>query len=128
EVAVLVFFGPVAVLGTMLTQAETITWWAVVASVGVGLNAVALLMVNNVRDVEGDAVAGKRTLAVKLGEVRTRQLFAFVVLAPVACAIIVSFALPWALLATGVALPALLAAISVLVGARGIALKPVFLG
>ncbi len=128
EVAVLVFFGPVAVLGTMVTQAGSVTWWAAVASVGVGLNAVALLMVNNVRDVEGDTVAGKRTLAVKLGEGRTRRLFAVVVLAPVACAVIVGFALPWALLATMVALPALLAAVSVLLGARGLALKPVFLG
>jgi len=128
EVSVWVFFGPVAVLGTMATQARSVTWWAVVASVGVGLNAVALLMVNNIRDLDGDALAGKRTLVVRLGSLRSRRLFAAVVLTPLVCVAVVSFALPWVLMATVVAAPALLAAITVLVGARGIALKPVFLG
>src|SRR5690606_9578872 len=83
EVAVFVFFGPVAVLGTMLTLAGEITWWAVVASAGVGLYAVAMLLVNNIRDLETDTVAGKRTLAVKIGSYRVRQLFAATVMLPV---------------------------------------------
>ncbi len=107
EIAVFVFFGPVAVLGTMLTQAGVVTWWAVVASVGVGLYAVALLLVNNIRDLETDAAAGKRTLAVKIGSPRARQLFAATVMLPVILAVIVAFVRPWALMATVVALPSL---------------------
>lgn len=128
EAVVWVFFGPVAVLGTMFTQAGVITWWAVVASASVGLYAVALLMVNNIRDIEGDALAGKRTLAVRLGGQRTRRLFAFVVIAPVAGAILVGLAMPWAMLGTLLALPSLVVAITVWLGASGVALKPVFLG
>lgn len=128
EVVVWVFFGPVALLGTMFTQAGAITWWAVVASAAVGLYAVALLMVNNIRDVEGDLLAGKRTLAVRLGERRTRRLFAAVVLAPIVGAVLVAFAAPWALLATLATLPSVLIALTVWLGASGPALKPVFLG
>lgn len=112
EVAVFIFFGPVAVLGTMLTQAHTITWWAVVASVGVGLYAVAMLLVNNIRDLNTDAVAGKRTLAVKLGSFRARQLFAATTMLPVMLAVVVAFVHPWALLATVVALPSLYFAVA----------------
>ncbi|MBC7297417.1 MAG: 1,4-dihydroxy-2-naphthoate polyprenyltransferase [Demequina sp.] len=128
EAVVWIFFGPVALLGTMFTQAGTITWWAVVASASVGLYAVALLMVNNIRDIEGDALAGKRTLAVRLGDHRVRRLFAFVVLAPVAGAILVGLAMPWAMLGALLALPSLIVAVTVWVGASGVALKPVFLG
>lgn len=128
EVAVLIFFGPVAVLGTQYTQAGAITWWGVVASIAVGLWAVAMLMVNNIRDVDGDALAGKRTLAVKLGEKRARSLFATVVLAPLALTVVMAFARPWVLIATITALPAFLIAIAVRAGARGVALAPVFKG
>ncbi len=128
ELVVWVFFGPVALLGTMLTQAGTITWWAAVASASVGLYAVALLMVNNIRDVQGDALAGKRTLAVRLGDRRVRRLFAFVVIAPVAGALVVGLAVPWAMLGALLALPSLVVAVTVWVGASGVALKPVFLG
>lgn len=128
ELVVWIFFGPVALLGTMFTQAGTVTWWAVVASASVGLYAVALLMVNNIRDIEGDALAGKRTLAVRLGDRRVRRLFAFVVLAPVAGAIIVGLAMPWAMLGALLALPSLIVAVTVWVGVSGVALKPVFLG
>jgi 1,4-dihydroxy-2-naphthoate octaprenyltransferase len=128
EVSVFVFFGPVAVLGTMLTQAGRATWWAMAASAGVGCYAVALLMVNNIRDLDTDALAGKHTLAVRMGPYRSRQLFAAVVMAPVALAVGVSFAHPWALLATVVALPSLLAAIGMRVVTDAHALKPFFGG
>ncbi|WP_296666213.1 1,4-dihydroxy-2-naphthoate polyprenyltransferase [Demequina sp.] len=119
EVSVFVFFGPVATLGTMLTQAGHVTWWAWVASAGVGLYAVALLLVNNIRDLATDALAGKRTLAVKLGEFRARRLFAAVVTLPVACAIVVGFVHPFALLATMVALPSVFIALGMRMGAAG---------
>jgi 1,4-dihydroxy-2-naphthoate octaprenyltransferase len=112
ELSVFVFFGPVAVLGTMYVQADTVTWWAVVASCGVGLYAVAMLMVNNIRDLDTDTAAGKITLAVRLGSFRARQLFAAVVITPILIAVIVAFAHPWVLLSTVVALPSLYFAIA----------------
>lgn len=128
EVSVFVFFGPVAVLGTMVTQAAQITWWAVVASLGLGCYAVALLMINNIRDLETDELAGKRTLAVRMGPFRSRQLFAATVMAPVAIAVVVAFAHPWALMATAVALPSLFAAIGMRVVRPGASLAPFFGG
>ncbi|WP_062077006.1 1,4-dihydroxy-2-naphthoate polyprenyltransferase [Demequina globuliformis] len=117
EVSVFVFFGPVAVLGTMYTQAGSITWWAVVASAGVGFYAVALLLVNNIRDLDTDLVAGKRTLAVKLGDRDARRLFMLIVMLPTACTVIVAFAQPWVLISALVALPSLLVALAGRVGA-----------
>jgi 1,4-dihydroxy-2-naphthoate octaprenyltransferase len=82
EVAVFVFFGPVAVLGTVITQSGPPSPLAVVAAVGVGLLACAVLVANNLRDIPTDAVAGKRTLAVVLGDTDTRRLYAALVVAP----------------------------------------------
>lgn len=79
EVFVFVFFGPVATMGTAYVQAETIPVLTAVASVPVGLLATAILVVNNLRDVETDRRAGKRTVAVKLGARGTRLLFAVLV-------------------------------------------------
>jgi 1,4-dihydroxy-2-naphthoate octaprenyltransferase len=75
EVFVFVFFGPVAVCGTELVQHGAISPLALAASIPVGLLAAAILVVNNVRDVDGDARAGKRTIAVRLGAARTRDLY-----------------------------------------------------
>src|SRR4051794_32712295 len=75
EVFVFVFFGPVAVVGTTFVQTGTLPGLAFAASVPVGLLIVAILVVNNLRDLDGDAAAGKRTLAVLLGDRPTRLLF-----------------------------------------------------
>ena len=75
EVFVLVFFGLVATAGTTYVLLERLDWFAVLCGVPVGLWAVALLMANNLRDVVGDAAAGKRTLAVRLGERRSRLMY-----------------------------------------------------
>ncbi|HVW31749.1 MAG TPA: 1,4-dihydroxy-2-naphthoate polyprenyltransferase [Acidimicrobiia bacterium] len=75
EVAVLVFFGLVATAGSAYVQLERLTGLAVAAAVPVGLLACALLVANNLRDIDTDAVAGKRTLAVRLGAARTRGLY-----------------------------------------------------
>lgn len=128
EVSVFVFFGPVAVLGTMVTQAHTISWVAVLGSIGVGLYAVSLLMVNNIRDLATDTVAGKRTLAVRTGDVSARRLFAIAILAPVLIAVLIAFWHPWALIATVVALPALLLAVAMRVTATTSRLPLVFGG
>jgi 1,4-dihydroxy-2-naphthoate octaprenyltransferase len=75
ELAVLVFFGFVATAGSAYVQLERLTGLAVLASVPVGLLACALLVANNLRDVDTDAAAGKMTLAVRLGAARTRVLY-----------------------------------------------------
>jgi 1,4-dihydroxy-2-naphthoate octaprenyltransferase len=75
EVFVFVFFGLVATAGSAYVQTESITGLAIAAGVPVGFLATALLVVNNLRDIPGDTAAGKRTLAVRLGERRTRFLY-----------------------------------------------------
>ena len=67
EVFVFLFFGVVAVAGSYFAQVEQLEWEALVLAVPVGLLASAILVVNNVRDLETDRRAGKRTLAVRLG-------------------------------------------------------------
>ncbi|MGF1599450.1 MAG: 1,4-dihydroxy-2-naphthoate polyprenyltransferase [Acidimicrobiales bacterium] len=75
EVFVFVFFGLVATVGSAYVHTERVTGLSVVAAVPVGLLAVALLVVNNLRDIPGDAAAGKRTMAVRLGDAATRRLY-----------------------------------------------------
>jgi 1,4-dihydroxy-2-naphthoate octaprenyltransferase len=75
EVFVFLFFGVVAVTGSYFAQVERLDWEALVLAVPVGLLASAILVVNNVRDLETDRRAGKRTLAVRLGRERTRRLY-----------------------------------------------------
>jgi len=79
ELFVFLFFGIVAVAGSFFVQTETLVWEAFALAVPVGLLAAAVLVVNNVRDVDTDRRAGKRTLAVRLGRERTRTLFAAMV-------------------------------------------------
>ena len=75
EVFVFLFFGVVAVTGSYFAQVERLEWEALVLAVPVGLLASAILVVNNVRDLETDRRAGKRTLAVRMGRERTRALY-----------------------------------------------------
>jgi 1,4-dihydroxy-2-naphthoate polyprenyltransferase len=79
EVFVFLFFGLVAVAGSYFVQTEEVTWEAFALAVPVGLLAAAILVVNNVRDLETDRRAGKRTLAVRLGRPRTRTIFGLMV-------------------------------------------------
>ncbi len=76
ELFVFLFFGVVAVVGSYFVQVEQLEWEAFALSIPVGLLASAILVVNNVRDVDTDRRAGKRTLAVKLGRAGARRLFA----------------------------------------------------
>jgi 1,4-dihydroxy-2-naphthoate polyprenyltransferase len=92
EVFVFLFFGVVAVTGSYFAQTEQLTWEAFVLAVPVGLLAAAILVVNNVRDLETDRRAGKRTLAVRLGRTRARGLYAAMVYGAFVCAL-----LPWLL-------------------------------
>ncbi|MCW2605444.1 MAG: menA [Frankiales bacterium] len=75
EVSVFVFFGLVAVVGTTYVQTEQVRGEAVLGGVAMGALACAILVANNLRDIPTDVVAGKRTLAVVLGDPRTRLLY-----------------------------------------------------
>lgn len=119
EVFVFVFFGVVATVGSTYVQVEQITGLSLLASVPVGLLATALLVTNNLRDIPGDTVAGKQTLAVRLGDARTRRVYvgmlilAFVLLVPIAINRPAAMA---ALVAAGLAIAP---ARAVMAGARG---------
>jgi 1,4-dihydroxy-2-naphthoate polyprenyltransferase len=99
EVYVFVFFGLVATLGTLWTQAQVVTVAGVLGAVGVGAIAAGILVANNLRDIPTDTEHGKRTLAVRLGDRRTRLLYASLVVVSVLCAIGVAVVHPIALLA-----------------------------
>ena len=80
EVFVFVFFGLVAVGGTAVVQVGFVSALAWVCGIGVGALSCAILVVNNLRDIPGDTIAGKRTLAVRIGDPATRRLFSALVL------------------------------------------------
>ncbi len=127
ELFVFVFFGVVATAGAAFVQTEELTALALVASIPVGMLACALLVVNNLRDIPGDTVAGKRTLAVRLGDHPTRVLFILLVvdacaLAPVVAAVAGSLLPVVAVAAVAAAVPPLRA---VLKEVRGPGLIPV---
>ena len=122
EVFVFLCFGVVAVAGTAYVQMGTLSWLGLAASVPAGLLACALLMVNNLRDISTDTVAGKRTLAVKLGDARSRQGYVLTLLVPFGIAALLAFYRPFTLL-TVLALPlARIPVRSVRAGATGPAL------
>jgi 1,4-dihydroxy-2-naphthoate octaprenyltransferase len=79
EIFVFLFFGVVAVSGSAFAQLESWPWQAFVLSVPIGLLAAAILVVNNVRDIDGDRRAGKRTLAVRVGRDRGRTIYALMI-------------------------------------------------
>jgi 1,4-dihydroxy-2-naphthoate polyprenyltransferase len=126
EVFVFVFFGLVAVLGTAYTQTGSVDLPAVLGAVGVGALACAILVANNLRDIPTDTVAGKRTLAVRLGDARTRAFYAgLVAVAFVAAAVCAAAGRPWAMVVVAAAPFAVVPLRAVLGGASGRALLPV---
>jgi 1,4-dihydroxy-2-naphthoate octaprenyltransferase len=126
EVMVFVFFGLVAVVGTYYVQAEQWSWPALYAAVGIGALACVILVANNLRDIPTDTVAGKRTLAVILGDGRTRALYTLLVAAAAVAVVAVAVSTTWwALLGLGFLVIAGRAARIVAGGASGPALIPV---
>ena len=122
EIAVFVFFGLAAVAGTAFVQMDSLPWLALAAALPVGLLACALLVINNLRDIPSDTVSGKHTLAVILGDARTRILYAACVLTPFIVAAALALARPLTLL-TFAALPVAVAPVrTVRHGATGPAL------
>ncbi|WP_404434370.1 1,4-dihydroxy-2-naphthoate polyprenyltransferase [Microbacterium lacus] len=111
EVVVFVFFGLVATLGTTWVQAFALPQEAWFGAIGAGLLACAVLLANNLRDIDQDRVAGKRTLTVLIGRTPTRWLFTIFALAPfaIACFLALFYPIAWlTLLALLAALPAIL--------------------
>jgi 1,4-dihydroxy-2-naphthoate polyprenyltransferase len=122
EVFVFVFFGPVAVVGTTYVQTDTLPGLAFAVAVPIGLLIVAILVVNNLRDIDGDALVGKRTLAVLLGDRATRLAYVGLLAVAFATILAVGVTRPWVLiglLAVPLAVPP---ARTVLRGGRGPAL------
>ena len=99
EVSVFVFFGLVAVMGTTYVQLERLTWPSLLGGVACGALACAILVANNLRDIPTDTGAGKRTLAVVLGDPRTRVFYALLVALAFVVAVVLAAATPWSLLA-----------------------------
>lgn len=95
EVAVFVFFGLVAVLGTQYTQALRIDWVGVAAAVAMGSLSSAVLVANNLRDIPTDKESGKITLAVRLGDARTRLLYQVLLLVAFVVTLALMLATPW---------------------------------
>lgn len=91
EVFVFVFFGVVATVGTQYVIGEEFSATGWIASIAVGSLACALLVVNNLRDIPNDTIAGKRTLAVRMGDPGTRRFFACIVLSAAIAVIVTSF-------------------------------------
>jgi 1,4-dihydroxy-2-naphthoate octaprenyltransferase len=104
EIFVFLCFGVVAVAGTAYVQMKEFSWLGLAASVPAGLLACALLMVNNLRDIRTDTVAGKRTLAVMLGDGRSRLAYVLTLLVPFGVAALLAFFRPLTLI-TALVLP-----------------------
>ena len=122
EVSVFVFFGVAAVAGTAFVQMGRLSWLGLAASVPAGLLSCALLMINNLRDIRSDSESGKRTLAVRIGDARSRVVYQAFVLAPFAVAALIAVVRPFTLLVL-LALPLTLAPVrAVRGGASGPAL------
>ena len=128
EVFVFVFFGVVATMGSAFVQTASLTLLAAVASAGVGALACAILVANNLRDIPGDTVVGKRTLAVRIGDHATRRLYVgLLVVAWALVPVTAALSTPWALLGL-VSVPLGLApARTTLAGAAGRDLIPVLI-
>ena len=119
EVAVFVFFGVVATVGSAYVHVETVTALAVLASIPVGLLATALLVVNNLRDIPTDAASGKRTLAVRLGDHATRMVYVGCVAGALVLVPPLAVARPYSLAAIATVVPARRPVRAVLSGSSG---------
>ncbi|WP_280490658.1 1,4-dihydroxy-2-naphthoate polyprenyltransferase [Nocardia farcinica] len=124
EIAVFVFFGLIAVLGTQFVQAERIDWVGVALAVGVGAFSSAVLVANNLRDIPTDTATGKTTLAVKLGDARTRTLHLVLLLIPFVITLLLVLRTPLALLGLLAAPLAVRANAPVRTGGHGLELIP----
>ncbi len=126
ELFVFIFFGLVAVGGTVYIQIGTVSLTAWLAAIAIGALACAILVANNLRDLDGDRTSGKRTLATRLGDRNTRWFFVGL-LACAAAGVVAIAALTtwWALLGLVMVLPLVGTVRAVIGGASGGQLIPV---
>jgi 1,4-dihydroxy-2-naphthoate octaprenyltransferase len=127
EVFVFIFFGLFGTLGSTYVQHGSFTAVSALASLAVGSLTTALLVVNNLRDIPGDAATGKRTLAVKMGDVATRRLYLALLAAAALATLAVVVLRPWALVAFIAAAAAIRPVQIIRSGATGRALVPVLI-
>jgi 1,4-dihydroxy-2-naphthoate octaprenyltransferase len=125
EVAVFVFFGLVAVLGTQYTQALRVDWVGLVLAVSIGALSSAVLVANNLRDIPTDTESGKITLPVWLGDARTRVLYQALLASAGVMTLVLMLATPWCAVGLVATPLALRAARPVRSGRRGPELIPV---
>ncbi len=125
EVAVFVFFGPVAVLGTLYVQTGRLTWLGVAGAMALGCISASVLVTNNLRDLPTDAASGKITMAVRLGDRPTRTLYLVLVSIPFVVSLVAGVWVPWVLLGLLGGVLAVPAARIVAGNATGMALIPV---
>jgi 1,4-dihydroxy-2-naphthoate octaprenyltransferase len=119
EVFVFVFFGLVATVGTTYVILEKIPPMAWLQGIATGCLACALLVINNLRDIPTDRLVGKRTLAVRLGDERTRILFISLILLGIGCGTVAAISQPWSLIVLLCLFPAVRPLRSVRRGASG---------
>ena len=119
EVFVFVFFGLVATVGTTYVILEKIPAMAWLQGIATGCLACALLVINNLRDIPTDRLVGKRTLAVRLGDQRTRILFISLILLGIGCGAVAAVSQPWSLIVLLCLFPAVQPLKSVRRGASG---------
>jgi 1,4-dihydroxy-2-naphthoate octaprenyltransferase len=122
EVSVFIFFGLVATLGTYYAHVDSLSFEVILASFAMGSLACAILVLNNLRDLEKDKSAGKITLAVKIGDSQTRRFYQGLIFTPLLIALALVPTSFYFLLAF-LALPQILkVAASIRTGASGSAL------
>ena len=130
DLFVFVFFGLVGVAGSAYVQTRDLTWFAIIASIPIACLATAIIVANNLRDIETDRAAGKQTLATRLGRMGTireyQALFAIAFLVPLAMSFFSDVPLAW--LVIPVALPLALPLVTAIQTATGPALVPVLIG
>ena len=125
DLFVFVFFGLVATLGTTYTQAGQLSLPAVVGAIGTGLIACALLMANNVRDIPTDRTAGKKTLAVRLGDKHARESYVLMLAVAILLPIVLAPTRPWMLIVLLLIPASLMPSWLMISGRRGKSLIPV---
>lgn len=127
ELFVFVFFGLMATVGTTWVQIPSAPWWLWTAAVGVGLASIALLFVNNIRDIPTDRVSGKKTLAVRLGQRPSRFTYCLLLIGVLICFALslVSVSSMTTILVVAAVFPVAHLRNALRQGAQGVALLPV---
>lgn len=125
EVAVFIFFGLIAVLGTEYTQADHISWVGICSAIGIGCISAGVNLANNIRDIPTDEASGKMTLAVRIGDSRSRFLFQILVAMPFIMSFFIAGQTVFALIALAALPLAVIAVMPVREGKTGQDLIPV---